>query len=152
MAFGLFSTSLGLVSLPAPWIGAQMWDRVSPTFPFTITAIVILLSVIPIWIKFKPRSWRNLRLMRSSLSQRIDEIGFIAFSKLKKEFIRKELMTMAKTEERMKILKLIEEGKISAEEGAKLLSALSDSSRGIPTPPRPPGARRTGALAARPRD
>jgi hypothetical protein len=48
-------------------------------------------------------------------------------------------MTMAKTEERMKILKLIEEGKISAEEGAKLLSALSDSSRGIPTPPRPPG-------------
>jgi hypothetical protein len=49
-------------------------------------------------------------------------------------------MTMAKTEERMKILKLIEEGKISAEEGAKLLSALSDSSRGIPMPPRPPGA------------
>lgn len=47
---------------------------------------------------------------------------------------------MAKTEERMKILKLIEEGKISAEEGAKLLSALSDSSRGIPMPPRPPGA------------
>ena len=46
---------------------------------------------------------------------------------------------MAKTEERMKILKLIEEGKISAEEGAKLLSALSDSSRGIPGPPRPPG-------------
>ena len=46
---------------------------------------------------------------------------------------------MAKTEERMKILKLIEEGKISAEEGAKLLSALSDSSRGIPPPPRPPG-------------
>ncbi len=47
---------------------------------------------------------------------------------------------MAKTEERMKILKLIEEGKISAEEGAKLLSALSEASRGIPMPPRPPGA------------
>ncbi|WKZ36020.1 MAG: hypothetical protein QY332_20620 [Anaerolineales bacterium] len=47
---------------------------------------------------------------------------------------------MANTEERMKILKLIEEGKISAEEGAKLLSALSDSRRGIPMPPRPPGA------------
>lgn len=53
MAFGLFSTSLGLVSLPAPWIGAQMWDRVGPTFPFTITAGVLLLSVIPIWLKFK---------------------------------------------------------------------------------------------------
>lgn len=45
---------------------------------------------------------------------------------------------MANAEERMKILKLIEEGKISAEEGAKLLSALSDSRKGVPTPPRPP--------------
>jgi DHA1 family multidrug resistance protein-like MFS transporter len=53
MAFGLFSTSLGIFSLPAPWIGAQMWDRVSPTFPFTVTAVVLLLSVIPIWIKFR---------------------------------------------------------------------------------------------------
>jgi MFS family permease len=57
MAFGLFSTSLGLISLPAPWIGAQMWARVNPTFPFTVTAVVLLLSVIPIWIKFKiPRT------------------------------------------------------------------------------------------------
>jgi len=32
---------------------------------------------------------------------------------------------MATTEERMKILKMIEEGKLIAEEGAKLLSALS---------------------------
>jgi len=53
MAFGLFSTSLGVLSLPAPWIGAQMWDRVGPTFPFTVTAVVLMLSVIPIWIKFK---------------------------------------------------------------------------------------------------
>jgi hypothetical protein len=44
-------------------------------------------------------------------------------------------------EERMKILKMIEEGKISAEEGAKLLSALRDARRvGVPQPPRPPGA------------
>jgi hypothetical protein len=34
---------------------------------------------------------------------------------------------MATTEERMKILKMIEEGKVSAEEGAKLLSALTGS-------------------------
>ncbi|MGC8855522.1 MAG: SHOCT-like domain-containing protein [Anaerolineae bacterium] len=48
---------------------------------------------------------------------------------------------MATTEERMKILKMIEEGKISAEEGAKLLAALSSGRRGpgVPTPPRPPG-------------
>lgn len=53
LAFGLFSTSLGVVSLPAPWIGSQLWANFGPTFPFTITAVVILLSVIPIWLKFK---------------------------------------------------------------------------------------------------
>jgi MFS family permease len=52
-AFGLFGTSLGLVSLPAPWIGAQLWDQVGPRFPFMITAIVLLISVIPIWLKFR---------------------------------------------------------------------------------------------------
>ena len=36
---------------------------------------------------------------------------------------------MATTEERMKILKLIEDGKVSAEEGAKLLSALTTASQ-----------------------
>jgi hypothetical protein len=34
---------------------------------------------------------------------------------------------MATTEERMKILKMIQEGKITAEEGAKLLAALKES-------------------------
>jgi hypothetical protein len=36
---------------------------------------------------------------------------------------------MASVEERMKILKMIEEGKVSAEEGAKLLAALSGANR-----------------------
>jgi len=41
---------------------------------------------------------------------------------------------MAAAEERMKILKMIEEGKLSAEEGAKLLAALSESrSKTIPS-------------------
>ena len=39
---------------------------------------------------------------------------------------------MANSEERMKILKMIEEGKISADEGSKLLSALNDSRKGMP--------------------
>jgi len=42
---------------------------------------------------------------------------------------------MATIEERMKILKMVEDGQISAEEGAKLLAALSSSSR----PKAPPG-------------
>ncbi|HEX2698470.1 MAG TPA: hypothetical protein VHM28_12240 [Anaerolineales bacterium] len=51
---------------------------------------------------------------------------------------------MANAEERMKILKMIEEGKISAEDGAKLLAALSEGRRGpgAPNSPRPPGSGR----------
>ncbi len=49
---------------------------------------------------------------------------------------------MATIEERMKILKMIEDGKITAEEGAKLLAALADSRR---TPP--PSAAATGSQA-----
>src|SRR4030042_2040418 len=45
---------------------------------------------------------------------------------------------MATTEERMRILKMIQEGKISAEEGAKLLSALRESRKEVPLPPTPP--------------
>ena len=37
---------------------------------------------------------------------------------------------MATTEERMRILKMIQEGKITAEEGARLISALQDSRKG----------------------
>lgn len=47
---------------------------------------------------------------------------------------------MATTEERMKILNMIREGKISAEEGAKLLSALGDSEK----PTRTPSSRTSG--------
>jgi hypothetical protein len=42
---------------------------------------------------------------------------------------------MTSAEERIQILKMIEEGKISPEEGAKLLSALGTK----PSPPRPAG-------------
>jgi MFS family permease len=53
VAFGLFSTSLGLVSLPAPMIGSYLWEHVSPQFPFMVTAVASLLSIIPVWLKFK---------------------------------------------------------------------------------------------------
>jgi len=53
VAFGLFSTSLGLVSLPAPMIGGYLWENVSPQFPFMLTAFASLLSIIPVWFKFK---------------------------------------------------------------------------------------------------
>ena len=52
-AFGLFSTSLGVVSLPAPAIGAQLWQRVGPRVPFMITAYAALFAILPVWRKFK---------------------------------------------------------------------------------------------------
>jgi MFS family permease len=53
VAFGLFSTSLGLVSLPAPLIGGYLWENVSPQFPFMLTAAASLLAIIPAWFKFR---------------------------------------------------------------------------------------------------
>jgi MFS family permease len=50
---GMFRSSLGLISLPAPLIGAQLWERFNPKVPFIITAILALISVIPTWFKFK---------------------------------------------------------------------------------------------------
>ena len=46
---------------------------------------------------------------------------------------------MTTVEERMKILKMVEEGKISAADGAKLLAALSESRKPPPPPFPPPG-------------
>ena len=50
---GMFRSSLGLISLPAPWIGAKLWDRYNPRVPFIITGILALISVLPVWFKFK---------------------------------------------------------------------------------------------------
>jgi DHA1 family multidrug resistance protein-like MFS transporter len=52
-AFGLFSTSLGLLSLPAPWIGARLWETVSPITPFYIPLIAMVAMMPVMWIKFK---------------------------------------------------------------------------------------------------
>lgn len=52
-AFGLLDTSLGLFSLPAPAIGAQLWQHVGPRVPFLITAVVSLVTIIPAWFKFR---------------------------------------------------------------------------------------------------
>ncbi len=52
---GLFRSSIGLISLPAPWIGAQLWERFTPRLPFAITAAAAFLAIFPGWFKFKKR-------------------------------------------------------------------------------------------------
>ena len=52
-AFGLMHTSLGLFSLPAPALGAQVYTHAGPRVPFYITAVISLVSIIPALFKFR---------------------------------------------------------------------------------------------------
>jgi len=53
LAFGFFATSISLIALPAPWIGAQLWEAFTPRFPFFIP-LIALVAMLPImWVKFK---------------------------------------------------------------------------------------------------
>lgn len=53
LAFGFFGTSLGILSLPMPWIGGQLWEKFSPQMPFWITAVACLFVVPVAWFKFR---------------------------------------------------------------------------------------------------
>jgi len=50
---GLFRSSIGFIALPAPYIGAKLWERYSPQLPFIITAAAALITIIPTWLFFK---------------------------------------------------------------------------------------------------
>ena len=50
---GVFDSSRGFISLPAPWLGAQLWERFSPRLPFAISALAALAIIPPIWLKFR---------------------------------------------------------------------------------------------------
>jgi len=52
LAYGLFGTSLGLLSLPFPWIGAQLWERFGPQVPFWVTVAACIISIPIVWFKF----------------------------------------------------------------------------------------------------
>lgn len=50
---GVFFSSVGFVSLPAPWLGAQLWERFSPQVPFWISSFAALAVLSSIWFKFR---------------------------------------------------------------------------------------------------
>lgn len=60
LAFGFFGTSLGLLSLPMPWIGAQLWENVSPQTPFWFAFFANIISISVVWIKFKIQTPRSM--------------------------------------------------------------------------------------------
>ena len=51
--FGLVHSGLGLFSLPAPAIGARLYENISPTTPFWITTAASVLAIFPAIFKFK---------------------------------------------------------------------------------------------------
>ncbi|MBS4061524.1 MAG: hypothetical protein KG029_14085, partial [Bacteroidetes bacterium] len=52
-AFGLFSTSLGIISLPAPYIGVLLWENFGPKVPFYVPLVAMMLMLPVIWAKFQ---------------------------------------------------------------------------------------------------
>lgn len=52
-AFGFFQSALGVISLPAPWLGAQLWERFTPQTPFLITAGLSFLIGLFCWFKLR---------------------------------------------------------------------------------------------------
>ncbi|HSM24865.1 MAG TPA: MFS transporter [Anaerolineaceae bacterium] len=63
LAFGFFGTSLGILSLPMPWIGAQLWENISPQAPFWITALLCALTIPIAWKKFSlPKTIKEIEI------------------------------------------------------------------------------------------
>lgn len=50
---GIFYGSIGLISLPSSYLGTLMWKYINPKSPFIAAAVVSLLTIIPIWFKFR---------------------------------------------------------------------------------------------------
>lgn len=59
IVFGVLSTNSGIISLPAPWIGAMLWKGISPAAPFWVTGIAMLFMAPLVFLKLKLR--KNVR-------------------------------------------------------------------------------------------
>ncbi len=65
LAFGLFGTTLGILSLPMPWIGAQLWERISPQTPFLFAIGANLISIVIVWMKFKIQDSQPIEILNA---------------------------------------------------------------------------------------
>jgi len=52
-AFGLFSTSIGVVALPMPYIGGLLWQHIAPQAPFIVPIFFMTLLLPFVWTKFR---------------------------------------------------------------------------------------------------
>jgi len=52
-AFGFFSSSIGVISLPMPYIGTLLWQNFGPKVPFYVPLVALLVMLPIIWVKFR---------------------------------------------------------------------------------------------------
>jgi len=53
VTYALIATTLGLLSLPFPWIGSQLWAHFGPQVPFLTTVVLASFALIPAWKKLR---------------------------------------------------------------------------------------------------
>jgi MFS family permease len=51
IAYALITTSTGIIALPSPWIGGQLWKIFGPRAPFLFTVALGSLAIIPAWFR-----------------------------------------------------------------------------------------------------
>jgi MFS family permease len=64
MTFGLFQTAISFAAMPAPYLGALMWENGSPMFPFAIGGIALLAAGLLTWLVLRPRANDTISLAR----------------------------------------------------------------------------------------
>lgn len=56
-AFGFFSSSIGILSLPMPYVGTLLWENFGPKVPFYVPLVAMMMMLPVIWLKFRlPRT------------------------------------------------------------------------------------------------
>jgi MFS family permease len=56
MTYGIFLSALGIVAIPAPYLGGLLYSRVGPQAPFWVAALLLILSVpVALWKLQRPR-------------------------------------------------------------------------------------------------
>ncbi|MEA1976513.1 MAG: MFS transporter [Chloroflexota bacterium] len=53
VAYAVVPALIGLIALPAPWIGGQIWEITNPKIPFLATFLLGSLALIPAWFKLR---------------------------------------------------------------------------------------------------
>jgi MFS family permease len=55
MTYGIFMSALGIVAVPAPYLGGLLYSRVGPQAPFWVAVALLMLSVpIALWKLQRP--------------------------------------------------------------------------------------------------